>query len=661
MVAPLLSAVHLLGILILLFACGYVFVRRALGVRSVLALTGLSILLPLAAYMVFVNALGYVLPIRVAFGLVLILMAGIAGVAWYSVRRVPLAPLVDKPPLWAMWALGSIIVTASIAIARTLGSDPWFWAQYPLASTIAQGNFPVVEPTNPWTITSYHYGPQLLAGALFALTHASLEVLFALQAALGIGGMLCLLAALLYDYSRSWTVAVWGSVLAFFGAGLSWVFLVSFVHDLYAHFVLGQGIAPFRQLVFLYANNITSGLYLAFQQRSTALGYPLLFALLFFLHYLFSERKLRAFLLWSCCGIVMGAALALVLETGFLIVGFSCGVYAGLLLLLRQKPQAATQSWWRVLAATAAVCIPALLIAFFQGGVLSARGTVDSTGSFAFYPDWHISVSDTATVVPWSIGFVIAFGLPLLLFPWSVVWAWRRRRLSTMPLFFVLIALTHFALPFVAHFVPRPSEMTRIFYGATVFFSLLAGMGIAQYLLPHKGMKRLVGSVMLVMMLLSSIIYTGVRLTFPRLVPEIAPLIEHLTPPTAAETRMYEWIATHTTLRDYFYMRSVPLTPELLQTELRDVIEFMTRSGRFTINRLLVDTFPASKAPLLASIEASCAAESLRVLEIRYLVVLTADRARWFAAHCKPLEWQVAYQDASGAAFPRVYAFIAQD
>ncbi len=581
------------------------------------AFWGMACVGGMATFMVLANALGYVFPIDVAFWITAIvhIVAGIAGF-WLLLRRE--REVMDRPTI----VLGIAAAVCAFAVIRTLGSDPWFWAQYPLAATIAEGNLgPVREVGYPDHVAAYHYGPQLLAGAWFALAELPLEFGFALQAILGVFGCLFFAAELArMSGMRSWRSIVL-AVLALAGGGVLWLHGGLVVSD-----ILRDDVSPFRSIVFLFRSNVTNALLPMFEQRTTALGYPLLFGLALAFAASLRESKSR-FAVFCMTGAVLGAALALTMETGLLLFGLAAGLW-GVLLHLRR---ATRRDGIHVLLACVCMLLPALFIALVQGGVLSHLGAENDAGALSVDPSFGVPIGrDGTRLALWSPTVLIAFGLPILLLPWT---AWVARKETGSPLQLVaILTIVHLLFPFVVSFDERPSEMVRLLYGATSFGAFLAGWRFLMK--PQRWAYLGIGA-----MVLSSIVYVSVRLTLPRLRAEIPPLIERLPASTVAEHELYAWIREHTTIADRFYVRSQELGPEFLEEDLQDIILFMTRTGRFAVADYHVDTFPEEKIPLLRSIEERCDGDAFRSLGIRYLVVLNDERAAWFASTCDRTQW----------------------
>lgn len=223
---------------------GGLIARHLLRLESLSGVISLSCVLPPAFLIVITNALGYILPFQMAAitGYALLLLMGVGAFVLGNSGKTLLVSDISRKH---SRILALLTVLAGIAVIRIPGSDPWFWAQYPLAATIAEGNFPVMEPGNPWNYAEYHYGPQLLAAAVHVFTNASLEALFAMQVFIGITGLLFGVYAFVKSVGYNEEIAFWSTILSFFGGGLLWLHVIPIAVDFLAWSSGGELASPF--------------------------------------------------------------------------------------------------------------------------------------------------------------------------------------------------------------------------------------------------------------------------------------------------------------------------------------------------------------------------------------------------------------------------------
>lgn len=157
---------------------------------------------------------------------------------------------------------------------------------------------------------------------------------------------------------------------------------------------------PFRKIAFLYSSNIVIPLFNAFFQRSTALGYPLFFGLIFVVLQATAVSSYVSRIAWVIAGIICGAALALVMETGLILLLAALACYC--LFVWFYHIRYGDYAQWRTLWAIAfCIAVPTLALMIMQGGVLSPHTTGEAGPSaFSFYLDWAVVTSLEGERIP---------------------------------------------------------------------------------------------------------------------------------------------------------------------------------------------------------------------------------------------------------------------
>jgi hypothetical protein len=625
------------GFLALILAWGYA-VAGFLKVEQKLVKTAFAVVLGPAAAIVIPNALGYVMPLFTAFLITIGFFAISFPFFWHA--SVPLSS--DHFTRKHFLLLLLVIGLAGFASARTLGSDPWCWTQSPLSSSIAAGNFPVVEPMDPSHRTTYHYGPQFFAGYIQAVSGISAEFALGIQPLLGAAGIVLCVAALIWLLTRKTRAALLCGILALAGTGFVWFNGVFLLDDLFRHFVLHDPVRPFRSLVFLYGSNITSPPLMMLGQRSTALGYAFLYGMILCVYQAFFVGTLRLRMGWGVLTIILGAALALVMETSLALLMLSIVAY---IIALAFLPLLGTKhtdiSWKRVLLFSIPVITLTLIIAKVQGGVFTSLSDNVSPRTFALTFSGRMYPAPDVSLGFWHWKFLRDFGLPLFFFPFALLWSWKRRAVSTFPLFLCILAVAHFLVPLVLVYLPYPPDLSRVFFGATSLFALLAGL-VLNDLLDRSKRWRLFSLVCIGCLLVSALCYVLVRLTLPNLEPSVPPLFETFPAPTIEEQDLSAWIYAHTTVNDTFYIGPPEDRIDECHGERAQTL-FMTRTGRGTMSSLHMSSITTNTKALLKNLEETCSVSDFQALSIRYLALINPDRTSWFASHCKAAEWSPVY------------------
>ncbi|MFA5800423.1 MAG: hypothetical protein WC840_05715 [Candidatus Peribacteraceae bacterium] len=660
------------GYVAILLVFGWAVAVYVLHIRQVPAIVGMTLGFGTATYMVVTNALGYIIAIRPAFTVALVLMLATAVLILINAHLkgrlfIPRSAFIPAPR-WLMFSLSIVAVLCGIMGARFLGSDPNAWIHFPLASTIVSGNFPVVEVVNPWDKLGYHYGQALLAAAFTALTNFPLSFGYGIQPFLGIAGVLFFGAALAFELTRSWRAAFIGAVLAVFGGGLMWVNIFRVFQDVFLYLTSRSAIsAPFKYLVPSFGSSIVLPIINSIGWRTFATGTPIFFALCYCLYKVFSGTESRRHLRWGAVCIIFLAALALTMEGSFLL--FYPALLTFFAVVWFQKFRAGEsllERWPQPMLLVTGVFLVALAIASYQGGTLSARGADVNESAFSIWFNGQTGYHTAGYLVGfWQWPFLRDFGLPLLFLPFISIYFWRRRTESAFPVFLLILALGHLTAPFVVHYKTLPGEMKRLFTPAISLFAFLTGIFLEQTLLrSDKIFKRVLGYGFMGMMIFAGVLYSSTRLLFPTFRFEAAPLFAKMPEVSQEERDLYAWVREHSTIKDYFYLytnddtRADALftTKTEQQVQQLDRIHFMTYTGRYTIG--IIQSYHAmsdARWTLIHRFERTCKADVAAKLQIRFLVALTADRARWFRDRCVPEAWDVVYGPVPGKEYPRVY------
>ncbi len=640
----ILSAIVLIAVIA---ACGYLFATSVVRAKSPYAVLGLTFTFGPAVWLLLANGLAYLVSLRMAFASALFLIVVFDLVQLRSFRALRL----EKSDKAATWFLVALTVVIGFVHARFIGSDPWSWQHFPLASTIVAGNFPVMTPINPLQHLYYHYAPAFTAAGFTLLTGLPLTVGFAFQPLVGAAGILFFVAAFVRELTRSARAAVLCAVLALAGSGLQWLSGPE-MFDIVAMFTSGfRNLRAISGLGTLVASPITVSPLIFLGHRSTSMGLPLLYGLLWTLLQCLDVRPSKKMLI---PGFVFALALTLTMELAFVTISCTLVAAAALFFIVPQSRALAL----RIITFGLAALVPALLIGLFHGGVLTGL-LAGGTHSFVVHISSRLIYNSYgSTVAFYSLQFLRDFGLPLLLLPLASVFAWRRRH--TQPFWLVLLGLglVHFLLPFILEYQLIRGEMRRSFYVSTSVFSLLAGAYVFdRFLTSSRRALRIAGIGLIAAMLFSSTLYIVLRGFMPQMRWQPEPLFAPLPTITEEQRETYEWVKHNTSLSDFFYIRNLTVPFEALYSEeeaqLKERILFMTYTGRYTIGPIIFWDYSQEWVDDTVRVEQTCDAAIMRRLHVKFLLVENAERAAWFTSKCRVSDWAVRYK--GGPAYPRIY------
>lgn len=636
MMSVLLLAGFIASALLVGFAAG-----RFLRSDSVFARACLTATLGPAALLALGNALGWVAAIHTVFWLLPILLLVMSAVLLW---RSPRANRGDRPAHRVLFLLIVVILVAGAAYARAIGSDFWTPEYLAMPMHIMNGVFPVVEPTLPWKLASYHYGPMLLAAQVMSVTELPLLLAYALEPFLAAAGIVLGSAALGWTFTRSPQAALLCGLLGFLGAGFFWLQSIWLVRDLVEHFVLHQPIdAPagetaFRWLTPMIRQMHSQSLAAMGNHRPISMGAGFLFPMLLSITEAWRAKTRASAAGWTVCAIIYGGAVALCLETSLVTLLAALAAAAALTVLLPQKEIPRT----RIIGVSGAIIVCTALAALLLGGVLTSREGHVAASAFAFGFDGLLHVDGgprKETIALWSWTFIRDFGLHIILLAIASAWAWKRR--ATTFLFLILIAWMHFLIPLFVRYPERYHEMNRFFFVAFGISSVVIGILLHETWLRGARWKRNAALAGIAGMLLAGTLNVLFVLAFPNLRLERSAILPQLPAATPEERKMAEWVLAADD-RQHFYL------PQQTTSRL-DRVLFAHRTGRFVIDGS--QSFDAG--PALSTMEETCATAAAQALRIDFVVIPNAESASWFARHCTAEDWTLEYD---GGASSRVYA-----
>ena len=591
---------------------GYTFTRGVLGQREAHVLVPLSLLIGLIAHNFFVNLFSYFMPIKTSVWLVLglMLLAPILllskRIKWSVVTESKFEP--RRLKILFSFAIVISILSGLVAI-KSLGHDDFFMGHMPLASTITDGNFPVMDPSSPDRALSYHYAADLESANINLITGLPIWLAYDLQIFLFTGPFFLLLFALLYEITRAFGVSLAGAALFFYGHGLQWLyFFTKGLPALWRRFILHEQIPAFWKWVADIAfPKLNSSYIFVMNNHSVAIGVPALALGIYLLVLAFrTSEQGRSWTTVLAGGLLFGYS-ALAIETYFSIVTIALLIFC-IWQFFRDGRQALFTLTFLVIA---------LLVAYFQGGIFShvladpSRDALVPVSSFQEFRTLDLApnpdkIDNSASYVYLlSPEFFIQFGLPLILIL-PALWYFLRKHSPLV--FFVIAGLGAFAVPLLFRYPVRPWEISRFFALAIPIFSLAVGVWLMyRYDETLVRKMKIIFATLVVLVgasgLLSQTIFAVSSLdTFG----QVRPLIKRPPEPSAQDALAIAWIREHTTISDRFFPYSE---------------EFVRFTGRFTPGYYPYFSFSQheSEQKAYADMVERCSPEAFKFFKINYI------------------------------------------
>lgn len=618
---------------LILFFFGWQLARYFLKENKIEHLLGLSGIFGMSFYVFFVNALGYFIPIKIVFYIILLLFL-VSGLWLFHLNGPqPLEWGVDKK--WRKILLGTfLLLTAVNGIIAFRLPLVLHGPGTPVAAVIAEGSFPPIEVWNPKNTLYYHYAPELFSAAVNVITGLPVYIGHDFQAAI-LTGVLFLLGFLLIKrfFDNNDFKAFISSLLMVYAG--SFVFLrgIKGIPVLYNLYVRHQEIfAPFK-----FVNETVSSEF-SVPVLITILDmvwgpwvFPLIIAFIYLYFYLINQKKSWVILLF--CAILL-AILGHFGEIYFTVLCLILLIYPFIFGFLKKDWQKAKNffftSFWILLIAAP--------IAFTQGGFLkSVLGTVGSRiTDFISVGGGLFHVNE----VPWLLGYFEDAGSPIFRSEFFMEWLLLFTVLipafiflikKNFPFGFFLLTFSgvSFLLPiffttdnfaFIAEmfgvFV-RLGEMWRFFFVVNLIGGLTAGLFLAHlYLSSNKiWLKRGVVFIIIILMaqgLLFQLLYLSVG--YPAFTWNAAS--QYYAKSGSFEKKSYDWIKENTTVNDLFLITekkcdySGSFTPNY---------RFIINTGRMAPIYVYHCSYPDNNS--FKKIKADCDSSAIKNLKYNYLYV----------------------------------------
>lgn len=603
---------------------GLLFTATVLGERRLHILVPAGILIGTNGYLIIVNCLSFFFKIQTVSKSVFLVFVLIDILTIIKLRGKLsgfIEKTFDRKQYRALFITAVVIsVLMGIVALRALALDDLSLGHLPLAATIAEGNFPIMDPASPDHVLSYHYGPDLLASVLNIATGIPLWLGYDVQMFLFVGPGFLLAFALLFELLGSYRAAFAGALASIYAVGWQWFAFFSGAATLWKKYVLHVAMDnPWTFIAHTVFTRLNTSFVVTVNNHSIGMGMPVIFLVLLLVIQSLSIQHAKKYWAYLITASVFFAYLALSLET------YAAVILIALFLLgcavvwqkftkkefVRTNNYSVTGIW--------VLLIISIIIIAYQGGIFTGMRYDTSHDSFELVKNVHDFVFLDLFVNPghalpvvymklFSFDFLSEFGSPLLLLPF-VLWWFRKKPLV---LWVFIIGLGSFMVPLLIHYPERPWEMTRFFTFAMILFSLLLGAALAEWYDRFRNTGNKVAKTATILVFLSLVFFgltsqLAIAITPMDKFGQIhAPFLAIPQPPTQADAAAYSWAKANTTLFDRFFPYN---------------LDFMMNTGRYTPGSPMYTGF--SKRPedkiLYEDLSMNCSPEAAKALKISYL------------------------------------------
>jgi len=643
----ILLSVKLVLFLLGTISFGYVASFLFLKERRISLLVPFAILIGLSGYMFFVNAVSYVIPIQEAVWLVLGVFCLFVAYQIYRKGIGGVGPEIDftRRELGILFGLAMAVATVSgVVQLRLFDHDDYVHLQY--ASTISEGNFPVMSPTNPDSRLAYHYGPDLLSAAMHNVTGVPWLQDYDIQTFFFTGITFLLSFALAFYISGSFYTSLVASLFFFYAGGLLFLNISHGFSPLYHKFILHENVVgTWKFIADMLLPKINHFYTYGIRNHTTVMGTPLMLAIVY-LYFKYIDGNKARVKEGILIGLLLGG-LALSLETSFVIVSFvfMLAFFWRLYALIISKDTAVRQNYVSGMKLIATIVITGSILALLQGGVLtkfvSDKTIVGNQQSFAV--NWNPLMIPTGgnqdEYIPvFSSTFFKDFGLPILLFPLSVFVFRRNKKI----LFLSSIGVTAFLMPLLIIWVLLPGEMKRIFSVSTPIFAFVSAFLICFLVDKYKENIKIKSALLIVSLL---VISGGLTYQLAGLITPLSdfgkiavPFVAGPAQPTSLDSKMYEWIHAHTVPASRFFPYDENLIFETGRMSPGNYLDFVPEYKMYTD---VVDT---------------CDIQSVTSLGLNYIIVSPPGFSSGdFLRKCAQLDAELVFSAKDGSDYREIY------
>ena len=451
------NLIRVLAALTCIALSGFLLVYFAFGLRSLTAAVATALPIGLSATLLVANLFAYVIgtPRALTWGLLVVLAAAIAIALARRHHYKPLQPLsrLDGGLFIAAALLLFILSTVNYAVYPVWDYYLHFW----LANTIRFGNFPVMAPGAPMLFAEYHYGGAFIAAILAHIGQLDSAISFFILTPFAATTAYLTASVLAARILNDIRLGLLAGLFFSFGAGL--ILLIAPVRNIHLRWFAPTTAAAEEVLVDSLASITPTGfaaypLYLT-QPHYLIAWSVLLSVIVLATHFSSPARRMEASFVrrlhWMMLGVLF-ASVALIESSVFALGLIGWGAYALWRTVAKRKVS--------YIGSYALAAIPAVLIAIFQGGFLTAVLLHSPSGGTGLGTAFDLALLplpsrfgpphlQSAFPPPWATIYLILFGLPLLAAPVLLIWALRSK--LSIPL--VWLAAIGFVGMLFPHFV----------------------------------------------------------------------------------------------------------------------------------------------------------------------------------------------------------------
>jgi len=618
----------------IIFFFGYQFAQKILKQSSKEILVALTGLIGVGFYVFLINIIGYVIPIKTTFYLVLLFFL-LFGIYIFKKNKPKRIIKEENDRIWIKIILSIAVlftvITFLIDNRYPLGGDQVLLTCIPTAATIAEGNFPPRAIWMPQYPLRYHYGVHLFAAAIYKVTGVPLYVSYDIQIAILVGILFLLGFVFSKEIVNNNKKALISSILMLGAGGLIFIKGIKGIFVLYNKYILGHEIlAPFK-FVFEMIEGLFSrpAAMWMINFPTNALSFVLIIGIIYLYFYSIRNNNKKVLLII----IPLLSVLALFSEIFFVVICFLLIVYPVVFGIISKNWANAK----KFLIASLLILIISVPVALIQGGVLTHYLNRDEYDlklhqTYGYTNIELLNRGFEINVKPWilmtrigqdnelpiySLEFLLQWGLLLILIFSGAIYFWKKK--NEIIIFLELIFGTFFLAPFFIVFPLELCSTERFFYVANLFGGLLIGLWLSNVYINNKN-KTLKWFLWLLfgVLMAQMIIFQLIFLTTGYPVGKWNNMKDFFAQSGSLDTKTYQWVQKNTTIKDYFLI----VQPD--DYGMAPNLKFIINTGRMAP----IYTYHADYDPIdilqshaFVKFKKNCDSELMKLLNYHYVFV----------------------------------------
>ena len=460
-------------------AFGFISLSRLLKIRSLILLIPLSISFGIAAYAFTLHILSFLIGTQKAvwIALVILILKSIYIFATNRKNLIPIEKEIATAKLFTVSAIAIFICSLTFMAVSKFGTFDRE-AHIPIAMTMFHNNvYPPRDCFRPDYVLLYHYGGDLLAGAVQYITNLDISTSYELIASILSGTTFLSFFALSWLLTARFKLSLLAGFCAYFGGGLLW--LDAIIRYLTKNFPEGATNWSFLQTFLNLGihgsiNNAPSVLTFI---STFDLGNPLLVCSLILFWKMIQEKNLKSSIYYIFFLTV--TLFTLYLTADWLYVTFWAAVLPFVLILWKDNKK-------QFIISTVIILFTSILLNKTIGNPLFCQEQIQALGRTNIFDigikeqlfsvvGWgrlstHVMNYQTISCFSWD--FICELGLSLFLFPIALIYLSKTKN-SLAYLLFLSAAIT-MPVPVLIDFKLNPVELVRLFaFGNTILILLI--------------------------------------------------------------------------------------------------------------------------------------------------------------------------------------------